>query len=224
MRTGILACGTKLQTTLSGRRWLRRARGVTREGEDQNPADARDETDHAKDEAADREPSPTDGSIARAYSASRDEAHHRRGRPEHHAKHAADERQDANDQRSDGEPVGAPARVLHSAARHVASAGWWRWRHVAAASWGWRRRRAVPTTTGWRGRRSVAAARWRRWRRWRRRVAATWWRRGWRGATAWGRRWRWRRATAWGRRWRWRGATARGRRWRRRGRRPSCGR
>src|SRR6266702_140888 len=154
MRTRILACGTRLQTTLSRRRWLRRARGAAREGEDQNPHDAGDKSEHAEDEAADREPSSADGPVARGDPSTRDEAHHRRGRPKHHAEHAADQRQDAGDQRRDREPVSALARVLHSAARHIASAGWWGRGHVAASwRWRWRRWRAVPSTTTRRRRR-----------------------------------------------------------------------
>src|SRR5439155_12535073 len=99
MRTGILACGTRLQTTHSGRRWLRGARRVARESEDQNPHDAGDESNPPEDEPADRSPSPATVPMAAGIPSAWKESHHGGGRPEHPAHHESDERQIAVEQR-----------------------------------------------------------------------------------------------------------------------------
>src|SRR5207253_3290534 len=126
---------------------------------------ARDEPDYAEDQ-----PDEGKGPAAERASAGRDslpgdETHDRRRRAQDDAQahNGADDRDDADDQRSDSEPVGPLSRVSHCR-RRVAARRWrheassrrwrrcetparWRWRDIASA--GGRRRRVEASARRW---------------------------------------------------------------------------
>src|SRR6267142_107718 len=161
MSTGIL-------TTARPDRRLRRARGVEHPGEREGEegADAGQEPDDAEDQPDDRERSAAQHASAGRNALPRDESHDRGGGPEDHAQtqEGAHDGDDPDDERGDGETVGALRRVTRPRVsawrvargrrRHIAPSRWRRhkastrrrWRDVATA---WRRRGRIEPAARW---------------------------------------------------------------------------
>src|SRR5690349_11182913 len=157
MSTGIL-------TTRPGNLWLRGGRGRRvaqrpRNEHEEKPSRAGDKSNDPEHQPDDRQRAAADRAAAGRDPLPRDESHDRGGRPEDDAEtpDRADDRDDADDKRCDGEAVRALRRVSVPGRRVAAG----RWRHVAPAG----RLRWHVSTARRRGRWRVAPARRRGWRR-----------------------------------------------------------